>query len=412
MRFQNHAEAPTLVAPDPVPAVSAPRHSNSVRCHSSGPAIRRGQGWESTKPAAACSTFSTMLENRSPDFFIHSGDSIYADCAISSRSRSYRTAKSGKTSSPKKSPSRPETLAEFRGNYKYHNLLDRNVRAFNTEVPMLCQWDDHEVTNDWGPGEAITWNRYTEKSMLALSARGSRAFHEYMPTRQSIAEQGVASIGKMSYGPLLDVFLIDACGLTGPQTSSVTRVKFSAKNSLRGSSANSSIRKRPGKSSPPILPHWHSQRRDAVAMGDGAPQGRECEIADLLAFMKHAGIVNTVWLTADMHYTAAHYYDPNAAVFQDFDPFWEFVSGPLHSGSWSASPLDNTFGPKADVCESLRQGAGANGDNLAPCFGMQFFGHVAIDGNTEVMTVTLKDVDDRALWSVPIEPRKSRRSGP
>jgi alkaline phosphatase D len=36
---------------------------------------------------------------------------------------------------------------------------------------------------------------------------------------------------------------------------------------------------------------------------------------------------------------------------------------------------------------------------------MQFFGHVAIDGATEVMTVTLKDVEDRALWSTRIEPR-------
>jgi hypothetical protein len=32
------------------------------------------------------------------------------------------------------------------------------------------------------------------------------------------------------------------------------------------------------------------------------------------------------------------------------------------------------------------------GQNLPPSFGLQFFGHVAIDGATEVMTVTLKDV--------------------
>jgi len=43
--------------------------------------------------------------------------------------------------------------------------------------------------------------------------------------------------------------------------------------------------------------------RDAVAQGDGAPQGRELEIAELLSFIKHANIHNTVWLTADMHYT-------------------------------------------------------------------------------------------------------------
>jgi alkaline phosphatase D len=36
---------------------------------------------------------------------------------------------------------------------------------------------------------------------------------------------------------------------------------------------------------------------------------------------------------------------------------------------------------------------------------MQFFGHVAIDGVSEVMTVTLKDWDDRALWAIKLDPR-------
>ena len=38
-----------------------------------------------------------------------------------------------------------ETLAEFRGRYKY-NLLDEHVRRFNAEVPQIWQWDDHEDT--------------------------------------------------------------------------------------------------------------------------------------------------------------------------------------------------------------------------------------------------------------------------
>jgi phosphodiesterase/alkaline phosphatase D-like protein len=41
--------------------------------------------------------------------------------------------------------------------------------------------------------------------------------------------------------------------------------------------------------------------------------------------MQHAGIRNKVWITADLHYTAAHFFDPNKAIFQDFEPFWEFV---------------------------------------------------------------------------------------
>jgi alkaline phosphatase D len=43
------------------------------------------------------------------------------------------------------------------------------------------------------------------------------------------------------------------------------------------------------------------------------------------------------------------------------------------------------------------------GENLAPCFGLQFFGRVDI-GSDGVMTVTLKDVGDRDLWSVRIDP--------
>ena len=148
---------------------------------------------------------------------------------------------------------------------------------------------------------------------------------------------------------------------------------------------------------------------DAIALGDGPPERREHEIADLLSFMKRAGISNTVWLTADMHYTAAHHYDPNRAVFQDFEPFWEFVSGPLHAGTWAPGELDNTFGPKA----MFQKGCSAEqGENLAPCFGLQFFGRVDIDGQSGVMTVTLKDVDNRDLWSVDIEPQSGRTSRP
>src|SRR4030095_7209266 len=48
---------------------------------------------------------------------------------------------------------------------------------------------------------------------------------------------------------------------------------------------------------------------EAIANGDGAVLGRELEIAELLRFIKREHVVNTVWLTADVHYCAAHYYD-------------------------------------------------------------------------------------------------------
>ena len=87
---------------------------------------------------------------------------------------------------------------------------------------------------------------------------------------------------------------------------------------------------------------------EAVAQGDmGTPKGRELEIADLFRFVRDQRITNLVWLTADVHYTAAHRYDPNRAQFQEFTPFWEFVSGPLNAGTFGPNELDATFGPEA-----------------------------------------------------------------
>jgi alkaline phosphatase D len=88
-------------------------------------------------------------------------------------------------------------------------------------------------------------------------------------------------------------------------------------------------------------------------------------------------------------------------VFQDFEPFWEFVSGPLHSGTFGPGELDNTFGPQLKFVKAPGPG---QGQNLPPSAGLQFFGHVRIDGATEQMTVTLKDVADADLWRMTLDP--------
>jgi alkaline phosphatase D len=60
---------------------------------------------------------------------------------------------------------------------------------------------------------------------------------------------------------------------------------------------------------------------EAVANGDpGMPLGRELEIADLLRFIRDGRIRNVVWITADVHYCAAHRYDPARARFTDPPP--------------------------------------------------------------------------------------------
>ena len=152
-----------------------------------------------------------------------------------------------------------------------------------------------------------------------------------------------------------------------------------------------------------VWDNWAEQAgAEAVANGDNGPaKGRELEFAELLRFIKAAGIKNTVWFTADVHYTAAHYYNPDKAQFQDFDPFWEFVSGPLHAGTFGPNGLDMTFGPEVKFVKAPAEG---QGQNLSPAEGLQFFGLVDIDGATQQMTVRLMDRDDVELWKITLDP--------
>jgi alkaline phosphatase D len=365
-----------------------------------------GQGWGIDASRGGMRTYRAMLENH-PDFFIHSGDHIYADCPIPSELK-LPNGEIWRNIVTEEKSAVSHSLAQYRGNYKY-NLLDGNLRAFNAQVPMLAQWDDHEVTNDWSPIGTADETGYAEDGTSRLVLHARRAFHEFMPIRATPAQAG-RIYRRIGYGPLLDVFLIDMRSYrdsTWNRRDDPTDAFILGATQLawlkRELAASDAIWKVIAADLPIGL-----ISEDAIALGDGPPERREHEIADLLSFMKRAGIRNVVWLTADMHYTAAHYYDPNRAVFQDFEPFWEFVSGPLHAGTWPPGELDNTFGPAA----MFQKGCSAQqGENLAPCFGLQFFGRVDIDGRSGIMTVTLKDVDDRALWSVDIEPRQDARPG-
>ncbi len=138
---------------------------------------------------------------------------------------------------------------------------------------------------------------------------------------------------------------------------------------------------------------------EGVSQGDnGPPLGRELEFAEVLRFAHQRGIGGIVFLTADVHYTSAHHYDPSRAAIGDFTPFWEFVSGPLNAGAFGPNALDTTFGPQT-VFSAAPPAA-----NTSPADGFQFFGHVAIDGDTEAMTVTLYDLDGKALFSTQLTP--------
>ncbi|KSV93675.1 alkaline phosphatase [Sinorhizobium sp. GL28] len=383
---------------------TAPLRKRSVRFVWSGDTA--GQGWGIDD--VGMKTYSTMRLHE-PDFFIHSGDTIYADNPIPDeiQLRDGGVWKNRVVTHEKRDVAR--TLEEYRGQWKY-NLLDDHVRQLNAVCPTFYQWDDHEVLNNWSASTDLRDDaRYPEKDVAVYAERAARAFHEMTPIR-NVATQPGRIFRKVGYGPLLDVFFVDLRSYRGAnQGEDGGGALFGWRQAdwlKRELAASRAVWKVIACDMPIGLVVWddYTNKRgsDAIANGDnGLPSGREPEFADLLRFIRDNSIDNLVWLTADVHYTAAHHYDPTRAAFKEFTPFWEFVSGPLHSGTYGPKELDMTFGPEVRF---IKASGGGIDSNLPPSAGLQFFGIVDINGQTQQMTVRLMDRQDQELWRVTLDP--------
>ena len=372
-----------------------------------------GQGW-GINPSFGGMRIYEAMRRRRPQFFIHSGDTIYADGPIAAT----QTAEGGRLWTNLVTPEVAkvaETLDEFRGRYRY-NLLDEPLRRFNAEVPQVWQWDDHEVTNNWSDAKDLSADtRYGEKNVPLLAARGARAFLEYAPMRPFDAREAQRVYRRFAYGPLVEVFVLDMRSYRGPnganlQPDAGPDTAFLGREQLdwlkRGLASSPALWKIVAADMPIGLnvgdgrtadgqPRW-----EAVANGEpGAPRGRELEFAELLRHLQRERVRNVVWLTADVHYCAAHWYEPTRASFTDFDGFWEFVAGPLHAGSFGPNELDGTFGPQVVFSKAPPPGQ----TNLSPYAGLQFFGEVEVDPHG-AMTVSLRDIDGHAVFTRSLSP--------
>ncbi|MFJ3283705.1 alkaline phosphatase D family protein [Streptomyces sp. NPDC086669] len=365
-----------------------------------------GQGWGINPDFGGYRVYDAMAR-LDPDFFLCSGDNIYADGPISS-SVTLPDGRVWRNVTTEEKSKVAETLTEFRGAFRY-NLLDVNLRRFNAQVPSIVQWDDHEVLNNWYPGEILTDARYTEKNVDVLAARARRAFSEYFPVSTLRRPSGRVH-RVVHHGPLLDVFVLDMrshrnANSPGDQSTDPQGILGAEQLTwLKRELARSRAVWKVIASDMPlglVVPDTGDGRPDieAVAQGDpGAPLGRELQIAELLRFIKHRRITGTVWLTADVHHTSAQHYQPSRAAFGDFEPFWEFVSGPLNAGAFPASALDGTFGPERVFVKAPTV------SNVGPAGGYQFFGEVDIDGGSGELTVRLRESDGTVLFTKVLQP--------
>jgi alkaline phosphatase D len=79
---------------------------------------------------------------------------------------------------------------------------------------------------------------------------------------------------------------------------------------------------------------------------------------------------------------------------------WEFVAGPLHAGIFGPNTIDNTFGLQirfTNIPEGTKP-------NTPPTAGLQFFGLVNIDGKSDGITVSLRNLQGERIYRLELAP--------
>jgi alkaline phosphatase D len=83
------------------------------------------------------------------------------------------------------------------------------------------------------------WPRHSEKNVPLLIGRGGRAFLEYAPMRPFDVRESQRVYRRYSYGPLLELFVLDMRSYRGPnsanlQTTPSSQTAFLGREQLDG----------------------------------------------------------------------------------------------------------------------------------------------------------------------------------
>ena len=366
-----------------------------------------GQGW-GIDPARGGIRLYDAMRRAQPDVFIHLGDTIYADQPLEpevvlddgSIWRNVVTEAKSRVA---------QTLDDYRGCHRY-NLQDEHMRRFNADVSQVALWDDHEVRDNWYPTERLESDpRYHVKSVALLAARAKRAFLEYLPLRiNPIESERIYRAWR--HGPMLEIFALDMRSYRGANSTN-RQAALTEESAILGAAQAAWLERALAASTSTwkviasdlplglVVPDAGGAFEAVANKDDGPPLGRELEIARVLKFIRDRHVRNVVWLTADVHYCAAHHYSPARARFTEFDPFWEFVAGPLHAGTFGPNEMDRTFGPEVKFL-GIPPGLKPNRPPSEP---FQFFGSGRIDHRTRTLTMKLHNVNSE-IFSIELPP--------
>jgi alkaline phosphatase D len=277
-----------------------------------------------------------------PDVFVGLGDMIYADNACNA------IGMYGNAQVPGPGPA-PD-LATFWAHWRY-NRADEASQRLLASTSYVGVWDDHEVVNDFGPlNDTRATPPYT--AGVHLLPIGLEAFLDYTPIAVA-ANTPKRLYRSLRWGKHLELFVLDTRQYRDANAASdspdrpKTMLGREQLTWLKESLANSDATWKVIVSSVPMsIPTGFPavpNGRDGWANFDQTT-GFEQELLDILRFMEQNGIVNTFWITTDVHFAEAFRYRPFTA-----NPGFvvhELATGPLNAGIFPNRDVDQTLRPE------------------------------------------------------------------
>jgi alkaline phosphatase D len=332
-----------------------------------------------------------------PDLFVGLGDMIYADNVCDPVGRYGNQQVPGGFG--------PATdLAGFWAHWRYGRADPASQRLL-ARTGYVGVWDDHEVFNDFGPlSDTPTVPPYTGVHLLPI---GLEAFLDYTPI--AIAAHTPKRLYRsLRWGRHLELFVLDTRqyrdanaavdSADRPKTMLGREQLTWLKERLAASDATWKVIV---SSVPMSIPTGFppTNGRDGWANFDQAT-GFEHELLDILRFMEQRGMLNTVWITTDVHFAEAFRYRP----FPENPQFvvHELATGPLNAGIFPTRNFDLTLNPEVlsffgpPIAEAVTSWEQAKG--------WLNFGTLVLDrgGN---LTAEIVNTAGQTQFSLPLTPR-------
>lgn len=151
----------------------------------------------SNHAAGYFNAYRRVAERADLDAVIHLGDYLYE----------YGPNQYGSTRTPEP-PNEMVTLSDYRTRHAQYKR-DADSQAVHRQHPMICIWDDHEITNDSWQNGAQNHTEGAEGAWVDRVNVGLQAYYEWMPVRVPDRTQPRRNQRAFAFGDLIDLAMLE-----------------------------------------------------------------------------------------------------------------------------------------------------------------------------------------------------------